>query len=80
MFSTFWEDNNGDLTLGNLEPPRMTPRSKHYNLKYHWFRSKLKEYDTKLKTIASEFQLADIMTKPLAKLLFKKLRKIILGW
>ena len=28
--STIWEDNNGCLTLANLEPPRMTPRSKHY--------------------------------------------------
>ena len=33
------EDNVGALTLGKLEPRRMTPRSKHYALKYHWFRS-----------------------------------------
>lgn len=28
-------DNASALTLGKLEPPRMTPRSKHYALKYH---------------------------------------------
>ncbi len=31
------EDNAGALTLGRLEPRRMTPRSKHYAVKYHWF-------------------------------------------
>ena len=42
--STVWEDNNGALTLANLETPRMTPRSKYYDIKYHWFRTKVKEY------------------------------------
>jgi hypothetical protein len=32
------EDNSGALALANLEPNRMTPRSKHYAIKYHWFR------------------------------------------
>jgi hypothetical protein len=32
-----YEDNVGALTLGRLEPRRMTPRSKHYAIKYHWF-------------------------------------------
>eukprot|EP00804_Cyclotella_cryptica_P027799 CCRYP_009210-RA/>CCRYP_009210-RA protein AED:0.51 eAED:0.62 QI:0/-1/0/1/-1/0/1/0/107 len=32
------EDNVGALTLAGLEPRRMTPRSKHYAIKYHWFR------------------------------------------
>lgn len=41
MKTTVWEDNAGALTLANLEPGRMTPRSKHYGVKYHWFRSHL---------------------------------------
>ncbi len=32
------EDNVGALALGKLEPRRMTPWSKHYAIKYHWFR------------------------------------------
>ena len=36
--SDVWEDNAGALALAKLEPPRMTPRSKHYSIKYHWFR------------------------------------------
>ena len=37
-----WEHNVGTLTLANLEPGRFTPRSKHYGVKTHWFRSHLK--------------------------------------
>jgi Reverse transcriptase (RNA-dependent DNA polymerase) len=40
--TTVWEDNAGALTLANMEPGRITPRSKHYAIKYHWFRSHLK--------------------------------------
>ncbi len=31
------EDNVGTLILGKLEPRWMTPWSKHYAIKYHWF-------------------------------------------
>ena len=36
-----WEDNTGALTLANLEPGRTTSRSKHFAIKYHWFREQL---------------------------------------
>jgi hypothetical protein len=36
-YSKVLEDNNGALTLANV--PRMTPRSKHIAVKYHFFRS-----------------------------------------
>jgi hypothetical protein len=39
--TTLWEDNLGALMVAHLEPGRMTPRSKHYGVKYHWFRTKL---------------------------------------
>ena len=38
MKTNIWEDNMGALTLANMELPRMTPRSKHIAVKYHWFR------------------------------------------
>jgi hypothetical protein len=37
MHITIHEDNVGTLILGQLEPQRMTPRSKHYAVKYNWF-------------------------------------------
>ena len=38
---TIWEDNNGCLTLANLDPGQTTARSKFYDSKVHWFRSHL---------------------------------------
>jgi hypothetical protein len=35
--TTVHEDNTGTITLAKMEPGRMTPRSKHYGIKYHWF-------------------------------------------
>jgi hypothetical protein len=39
--TTVLEDNMGALTLAQMEPGRVTPRSKHYGVKMHWFWSKL---------------------------------------
>jgi hypothetical protein len=35
--TSVWEDNAGALVLVNMEPGRITPCSKHYAIKYHWF-------------------------------------------
>ena len=80
MNSTIWEDNSGCLTLANLEPPRMTPRSKHYGTKYHWFRQKLKELNITLEKVETQNQLADIMTKGLPTTTLNSLRKKLMGW
>jgi hypothetical protein len=78
--TTVWEDNVGAWTLANLEPGRNTPRSKHYAIKTHWFRSKLKPTNTMVNQISSEDQEADIMTKGLRKDTFVKVRKRLSGW
>jgi hypothetical protein len=41
--SDVFEDNNGALTLANV--PRLTPRSKHIAVKYHFFRQHVKNGD-----------------------------------
>ena len=63
--STVWEDNVGALTLANLEPPRITPKSKHFGIKYHWFREQLKPAEIEILKVATEDQLTDIFTKGL---------------
>lgn len=78
--TTVWEDNVGALTLANLEPGRMTPRSKFYAIKYHWFRSKLKPNKIKVSKIDTSKQKADIFTKPMRTDPFKSIRKILCGW
>ena len=74
------EDNVGALTLGKLEPWRMTPHSKHYAVKYHWFREHLGPRNIELVKIASADQLGDIFTKGLTSRTFANMRKQLMGW
>ena len=76
---TIWEDNNGALTLANLDPGQMTPRSKFYDSKVHWFRSHLGPR-MKVVKVDTEAQLADMFTTPLGKEVFQRVRKLIMGW
>jgi hypothetical protein len=78
--TTVWEDNNGALMLTNLEAGRMTPRSKHYAVKYHWFRSHLNPNSVEVKKIETDKQKADIFTKGLRVEKFRIIRKLLCGW
>jgi hypothetical protein len=78
--TTIWEDNNGALTLANLDPGQHTPRSKHYDIKVHWFRSHLKPNEVVVEKIDTSLQKADIFTKPLPVEIFVRLRKLLMGW
>ena len=68
--SKIWGDDARALILVKLEPPRIALRSKHYALKYHWFRYKVKELSIRLNKIGAKDQLTDILTKDLPKLDF----------
>jgi hypothetical protein len=74
------EDNNGALTLANLEPGRVTPRSKFYAIKLHWFRSKLEPNDIIIVKVDTSLQKADILTKGLRRIQFGKIRFLLSGW
>ena len=78
--TTVWEDNVGAMTLANLEPGRMTPRSKFYAVKYHWFRSHLKPNRVVIEKIDTNEQRADILTKGLRRAKFEEIRKLLCGW
>ena len=81
MKSTVWEDNVGALTLAHLEAPRMTPRSKHYAVKYHWFRQYITPNgDVTVEKVDTKEQLADIFTKGLKIKEFTIIRKLLMGW
>ena len=78
--STVWEDNSACLQLANMPLPRMTPKSKTFAIKYHWFREHVKPGEIVVKKIESKEQKADIFTKGLRTDLFEDLRKKLLGW
>ena len=73
------EDNTGCLKLVTMEPGRMTPRSKRYGVKYHWFRSKLKINKIKIKHVKSQAQKANFLTKALQITPFQENRKLTCG-
>jgi len=54
ILCNLFEDNVGALSLANLELPQMTPRSKHYAVKYHWFRACLKPKNIKVLKVESK--------------------------
>ena len=77
--STVFEDNMGCIQV--VQAPKMTARTKHINLKYHFFRSHIgKDKGIEIKHVASSYQLADIFTKGLDKELFTHLCDLLMGW
>ena len=57
---------------------KMKLRSKHIEVKYHWFRIKL--YGILLVTTGTDNQLADFFTKGLARKEFQAKRLLVCGW
>ena len=78
--SDVWEDNAGALTLRKLELLKYTPRSKHYAIKYHWFREFIQSGEVVLDKVDTKVQLADLLTKSLTGEHFVRLRKLLMGW
>jgi hypothetical protein len=75
---TIFEDNEGAKAMATV--PKMRPRTKHINGRMHHFRSAVSSGKLAIESIDTSDQLADIGTKPLAKDLFTRLRKEIMGW
>ena len=75
---TAFEDNSGALELAKA--PKMRPRTKHINIKYHHFRSYVTEGRITVEAIDTKDQLADCFTKAVTVPLFLKFRKAIMGW
>ena len=76
--STVFEDNESCLRLASLE--KITPRTKHIAIPYHFFRSKIEELEIKVVSIDTEKQLADQFTKGLPEQKFISLRNSLCDW
>ena len=73
-----FEDNSGALELARL--PKMRPRTKHINVKYHHFREAVEQGRVTILHVPSEEQLGDLLTKNLPRDQFITLRRTIMGW
>jgi hypothetical protein len=57
---TAFEDNNGALEMANT--PKMRPRTKHMNIKYHHFREAVRLKKVSIWAVGTLDQIADIFT------------------
>ena len=73
-----FEDNRSCIKV--VESPKFAPRTKHITIKYHHFRSFVADGSIQTFPIDTKEQLADIFTKPLDRVIFVKLRRLLMGW
>ena len=57
------------------ENPVFHDKSKHIEIKYHYIRDMVQRGAVKLQYVATEEQIADVLTKPLAKVNFEYFRE-----
>ena len=81
--STVFEDNNGCLSLAKA--PKLTPRTKHIAVKYHFFKSHIDTTGTStdgihIVKIDTKEQKADIFTKGLGADDYTSIRGLLMGW
>jgi hypothetical protein len=81
--SDVFEDNKGALTVATL--PKITPQSKFFAVKLHFFREHVKTTNNPngtihIQKINTGDQLADLFTKGLVESKFTPLRDKLMGW
>ena len=69
--TVLYEDN--DSCRAQTENPLHHKRTKHVDVDYHYTRQMVEEGVVKLVRVATEDQVADIMTKPLGRTRFSKM-------
>jgi hypothetical protein len=75
---TVFEDNDSAYEMAKT--PKMRPRTKHINVEYHHLHAEAEEGNIILEKIDTFDQQVYIFTKPTDTPLFKKFRKLIMGW
>ena len=73
-----FEDNSGAIEIARL--PKMRPRTKHLNIKYHHFRDQVARGRITIHFVPTEDQIADMLTKPVPIELLTRFRGRLMGW
>ena len=72
-----FEDNSGAYEMATT--PKFRPRTKHLNVRYHFFRSYVESGKLNVVPVASDDNISDMLTKPTVKELFLKFRYRLIG-
>ena len=78
VFCKVFEDNSGAYELATT--PKLRPRTRHINVKYHHFRHYVHRKLISIFRVDTKDQRADFLTKQCSHELFRKFRKLVLGW
>ena len=73
-----FEDNSGAYEMATT--PKFRPRTKHLNVRYHFFRSYVESGKLNVVPVASDDNISDMLTKPAVKELFLKFRYRLIGF
>lgn len=73
-----FEDNSGALEIASVH--KFRPRTKHLNVKLHFFRDYIIRKEITVNAIHTSKQLADYLTKPVNKEILNALRPQVMGW
>jgi hypothetical protein len=81
FFATFksYEDNTACIMLATTET-HFKPRTKHISLKYHHFHDQIQQGHLQIIKVDTHSNIAYIFMKPLNKLKFQNLRRLLMGW
>ena len=74
--TTLFCDNQAAITLSNSQKHHQ--RTKHMNVRFHYLRDLVNDNVILMQWISTQFQQADLFTKPLGTQLFTQLRKLIM--
>jgi Reverse transcriptase (RNA-dependent DNA polymerase) len=77
-YSKIYEDNTACLSQASM--PKMTPRTKHIAVSYHWFREYVASGALHICKVDTKANLADIFTKGLVRESFTAIRSLLCGW
>jgi hypothetical protein len=77
--SKVFEDNNACIVLATTET-QFKPRTKHISLKFHRFQDQVRTGMLEIIKVDTNENVADIFTKPLGRVKFQHLRRLLMGW
>ena len=80
MENTLYQDNTSAMRMERNGRDSCGQKSRHIDIRYFWVKDRLKDEKNKLEYCPTELMLADFFTKPLQGNLFKKFRRVVMGW
>ena len=70
-------DNSEAYFLATNEARNLNDRTKHIDIKHHFIRKKVEQKKIRVNIIRSEDNVADVLTKPLTRKDFERMRKML---